>query len=638
MALQRDDVTLDQIWSLLETSADGLWLWDVEADRVLWSESLLRSLGYPEGERNVDDIIGLVHPDDREPFHSAIRRQVEGESAVRVEIRLRSYHGEWVAVQAHGISTRGADGAATARVGYLTDVSKLREAEESLRRSERRLRVFLDASPAAAFLKTADSTHLYVNDFAAKLAGVPPEEMLGRRHVEIFPPDIAAALDETDARVRRTGEKQEWMGPISREDGTERWAHDIKFPVELEDGEVGVGGFAFDVTELRRAQVAAETGQRLESIGRLAGGIAHDFNNMLSIILGYSRMVEDELPADSPARAHIAEVISAATHSVDVTRQLLAFARQQAIQPRQLDLIDRVARISRLLERLIGEKVELEVDLPASVAPVRLDPSQLDQVLTNLCLNAKDAIEGDGTITVRLFDAPAMEGGGHSGMEADDVRRRAHVVLSVSDDGSGIPPQHLDGIFEPFFTTKPMGQGTGLGLATVYGIVQQNGGRIEVDSEVGVGTTFTLRFPTGHGEGEGAGAHPDRPAVAERKTVLVVEDEPALLRLNEEMLRRAGYDVYGAVSPDEALEVLDAVDCVDVLVTDVIMPRMNGKELAEVAVQRHPDLRVLFVSGYTDEVISNSGVVDEQVAFLQKPFLRDALVRAIEALVGDAAG
>jgi CheY-like chemotaxis protein len=358
----------------------------------------------------------------------------------------------------------------------------------------------------------------------------------------------------------------------------------------------------------------------MESVGRLAGGVAHDFNNMLSVILGYTGLALDQMAPDHPLRDHLQQALSAAQRSAEITRQLLAFARKQTIAPRELDLNETVEGMLKMLRRLIGEDVDLIWQPGPAVWPVMMDPTQIDQILANLCVNARDAISGVGTLTIETATAVVDEAScaGYPGVAAGNF-----VILSVSDNGCGMDRKTLEHLFEPFFTTKDPSKGTGLGLATVDGIVRQNHGFVDVRSQVGLGTTFQIYLPALETAEDAAatGAPPATPRARTGETVLVVEDESAILRLSTMMLEALGYTVLTASAPAGAVDLAQRhAGPIHLLITDVVMPDMNGKELARQLLAIRPDARVLFMSGYTADVIAHHGVLDPGVQFIQKPF------------------
>ncbi|MBI9077766.1 MAG: response regulator, partial [Desulfatibacillum sp.] len=381
-----------------------------------------------------------------------------------------------------------------------------------------------------------------------------------------------------------------------------------------------------DITEQKKAEKERAAlkeqfhqAQKIESVGRLAGGVAHDFNNMLSVIIGHTEMALEQLDKAQPLFADLKEVHSAALRSADLTRQLLAFARKQAIAPKKLDLNEALSKMLKMLQRLMGEDIDL-VWLPgACLGNIKMDPSQLDQILANLCVNARQAISGVGKVTIETKNMIFDEGycADHPGFFPGEF-----VLLAVSDNGEGMNREILDHLFEPFFTTKEMGKGTGLGLATVYGIVKQNNGFINVYSEPGEGTTFKIYLPL-H-ESPGGQVQEDELGEIEPghgETILLVEDEAAIMKMGTMMLSRLGYTVLTANTPAEALEIArEHAGTIQLIFTDVIMPGMNGRDLAERVQALCPNLKVLYMSGYTANVIAHHGVLEDAVHFVQKPF------------------
>ncbi|MBF0202066.1 MAG: response regulator, partial [Desulfamplus sp.] len=381
-----------------------------------------------------------------------------------------------------------------------------------------------------------------------------------------------------------------------------------------------------DITKRKEAEAVQERlqeqlhhAQKMESVGRLAGGVAHDFNNMLGVILGYVEFALENSKENNSDNHDLKEIQKAAQRSADLTKQLLTFARKQVISPKTLDLNDTVEIMLNILRRIIGEDINLAWKPSANLWPVKMDPSQIDQILANLCVNARDAISGVGRLTIetgkKSFDEDYCKQ--YSGFTPGDF-----VLLSVSDNGCGMDSNTMDNLFEPFFTTKEVGQGTGLGLATVYGIVQQNNGFINVYSEPGLGSTFKIYLPRLIADEEIDKAVPRKKAASGgTETILLVEDEPAILKMTKMMLERKGYAVISAATPAEALEKAKNYSRpIDLLMTDVVMPEMNGRELAEKIIYLYPGIKRLFMSGYTADIIAHKGFLDDGVEFIQKPF------------------
>jgi len=535
--------------------------------------------------------------------------------------------------------------------GMARDISARKAAECKLRDSEERYRALVMQSSECLILHDPGGRIHDVNARACATYGYSRDELLRMKVSDLDPDYEDRADDGRFYELMVPGEPLQFEARQRSKSGRE-------FPVEVRLSLVEIGGqhmiqgLCRDITERRRLEEEQKSlqqqllqAQKLESVGRLAGGVAHDFNNMLSVILGHAELAGENVSSDSPVRFHLNEIQQAAQRSAGLTRQLLAFARRQMIAPRALDLNASIESLLTMLERLIGESIDLRWQPGEQVDPVLIDPAQVDQLLTNLVVNARDAIDGIGRITIGtdLAELQAAECVGKVG-----ARPGRYLVLTVADDGQGMEGETLAHIFEPFYTTKAMGESTGLGLATVYGIVDQNHGFIEVESEPEVGTTFRIYLPAltvageAHSGGRGETAPSNEPRVergaktnraamrAEEATILLVEDERAMLSLGAKLLAGLGFRVLAASTPKEALHrAQESSDRIDLLITDVVMPEMNGYQLAERLRGDIPDLPCLYVSGYSDDALAEHHVLEEDVSFLQKPFTRDELTAAI---------
>ncbi len=491
-------------------------------------------------------------------------------------------------------------------------------ARESLDRERTLLRTLIDTLPDMIFTKDTAGRFTSANPAArAEWAAQRESEMLGRTVFDRFPASVAEALHSEDMAV--VGGR----ALINREvsslgvDGSTRWSLVIKVPLRDNTGAiVGLIGISRNITERRQLEEQLRQAQKMEAVGRLAGGIAHDFNNLLTIIFGYSDVLRSEMSEADGARESVDAINDAAARAAALTRQLLAFSRQSMLQPKVLDLNATISDTGRMLSRLIGENIDVSLVLDPSIARVRVDPGQLDQVLMNLAVNARDAMPTGGSLTISTHrtDLSAARAA------RLELTAGAHVMVEVNDTGCGMTPEVVARIFEPFFTTKSVGNGTGLGLAMVFGIVRQSGGAIEVESEVGAGSTFRIFLPV-VSEGISGAADSGRSAVRGTETLLLVEDDHGVRELAVAGLRAHGYTVLSALDGRAALDVAGQHrGPIALLVTDVVMPHMSGGELANQLRLRRPDIRVLFVSGYTNDAVVREGVLLSEVAFLQKPY------------------
>ncbi len=519
--------------------------------------------------------------------------------------------------------------------GITIDVTPRMRAEQALRASEDRYRSLVELAGSVIVVVDDEGRIVEFNRAA--------EAFFGRRRTEVLNSDFSGTLVP-----------EAWREPVAADFASIRQGHalrerEIDLPMpdgsrrsflwngsRLVDGGNGQGSILIigqDISELRRLETQLLLSQRMEGIGRLAGGIAHDFNNLLTAILGHAEMARTDVAPEDPAQSNIAEITRAAQRAADLTRQLLAFARRQIIEPRIVDLNGLVLNVDRMLRRLLGEDVELETAAEPALWRVRIDPGQFEQVLVNLAVNARDAMPEGGRLTIETSNVVLDE---EFARHHTTVHAGPHVLLAVSDSGMGMDADVLAHIFEPFFTTKEVGKGTGLGLATCYGIVKQNRGSIWVYSEKGLGTTFKIYLPRAEEAVEPREVAEPRHAAAQRgsESVLLVEDETIVRDLAAAALRRQGYQVTTASTGVEALDLTrQALRPFDVLVTDVVMPQMGGLPLAERLRVEYPDLKVLFISGYTENTITRDGVLTPGMTLLQKPFTPGQLVQRVRDLI-----
>jgi len=574
----------------------------------------------------------VIHPNDRERVWKEVQRAVAQNRAFTIEYRILPVDGRRCWVRERGLAVQDPVGAEEALEGFIAEITPLVDAEGALRESERRYREMFRRLPIQTYTWRLVDGEFVLEDAneatrVATSGGI--DEEFGRAASDFYSdlPEVVAEMH----RCVRSGEvikverdyQYRTTGKVCRLVMTHSF-----IPPDL------VMVHADDVTQQRQTEDQLRVSQKMEAIGQLAGGVAHDFNNLLTVINSYARFVIEELPVGDPIRADVAEIERAGDRATALTGQLLAFGRRQVRRPELLSINHVVDGLESMLSRLIGEDIELRIRLADDLRAVEADPGQVEQVIMNIAVNARDAMPRGGKLTIET-----------SNVELDrayaarrvSVSPGSYVLLAMTDSGHGMDARTRDRIFEPFYTTKEKGRGTGLGMSTVYGIVKQSNGNIWVYSEPGLGTTFKVYLPSL----EGPTVRRRRPAIAERptggETVLVVEDEDAVRRVTRRILEDAGYVVLTAASGDEALLLMEEhAGDIHLLVTDVVMPQMSGKQLADRLGQSHPGLKVLFMSGYSDEAVVHHGVLARDARFIAKPFSFAALTRAVREIL-DAA-
>ena len=598
--------------------------WNAAAERI-YGVTSHEAIGRPISEILPSEFKGYSYLE----FIEALDRS----NRFRYEVRRRLRDGSWVDIEASAVVLRDDDGRITGYVTVNRDVTVRKRAEMALRASQERLARVLDTSNEAIWIVDVQGRTEFVNARAAEFFGAGQDEMLGRPILD-FVPERGRPLAQEDMKSLARGDSIRREFVARRPDGSERWIEMSRSALRDPDGRVtgGVGVF-MDVTEHRRAREQLLQAQKMDAVGRLASGIAHDFNNLLVVILSCSGYLIDSLSAGDPRRTDASEIKQAGERAASLVKQLLAFGRRSSFQPIPADLNTVVLGIEKLLRRTIGEDVVMSVSLASEPWSSRIDPSHFEQVLLNLVVNARDAMPAGGALRIRTSNATLTQA--PPGCEGIPPGR--YVVLAVSDEGGGIAPEVLPKIFEPFFTTKDEGRGTGLGLATVYGIVEQARGRIAVASQPGLGTTFTIYLPACDS------AEREDAVVAEElrervqghgQAVLVVEDEEAVRRVARRMLEASGFRVLEAGGVAEALRRLQDDASVDVVLTDVIMPQGSGTDLEAAAAELRPNMPVVLMSGYSDwqRASARSGRV------LVKPFTADALVTRIREALDSSRG
>ncbi|HVJ16855.1 MAG TPA: PAS domain-containing protein [Polyangiaceae bacterium] len=628
--LEKDRSRYDLVF---RATRDAVWEWDVTTERAWWNQRQYEILGYhPETTKpSYEAWVSRVHPEDRDRVVATFNDAVaSGVLTWEDEYRFLRVDGSLGTTQDRGYIERDEQGNPLRMVGVMRDVTEQRAASQALAESEERFRQLTSAIDQVFWLTNTQGSEIYYVSPAY-------EKIWGRSCQSAYDDSrsFTQAIHEDDLPQvlahlpSKTG--YDIVYRIRRPDGQIAWIRDRAFNViDAEGNPVRVAGVATDITAQRNLEEQLLQSRKIESIGRLAGGVAHDFNNLLSVILSSTEFAMRDLPASS--HGDLQQIRDAAERAAELTSQLLSFARRQVVAPRLLDLNELAKRMHDLLRRVIGEQVELETALAKGLYPVLADPGQLEQVLLNLAVNARDAMPDGGRLTIETKNLSLDQAYVklHANVSVGD-----YVMLAVSDTGTGIAPDVLEHIFEPFFTTKMPGRGTGLGLATCYGAIRQAGGQILVYSEPGRGTTFKILLPRASGDqaADRTKAQPER-LLRGTETVLVVEDDALLRSVAVRILREHGYEVLEARSGREALDVVRVhAGTLHLLLTDVVMPNMNGVELARRLTELRPGLPVLYTSGYTENTIVHHGVLEPNVAFLPKPYVAIKLLTAVRAVL-----
>jgi two-component system cell cycle sensor histidine kinase/response regulator CckA len=618
--------------ALLEYSHEMVALLDRNGEWLYASPATKRQLGFDVEELTGRNAFDFVHPEDRLDAAATLAALAGTTAPVVAEARIRHKDGSWRRLEGtfHNLLR---DPAVSAIVVNYRDVTDQRAAEVSHRRLQTDVTRIVDSTGVGIWELDLATGHLAWSEQTAAQMGMALADFDGRLETffaRVHPDDREKLQRAADTAIQQGGLGFDVEFRMNLPDGTTKWLENKGQVTYSGDGQpTHLGGVSFDISARKLLEHQLHQAQKLDALGRLAGGVAHDFNNLLTAILGFAEFVAGDLEPDDARLGDIGEITRAAQSATALTKQLLAFSRKQAIEPRTLNLNRVTNHAERMLRRLIGEDIDLSVRLGPEVRDIWADAGQIEQVLVNLAVNARDAMPNGGRLSIETSNAEL--GREYLGLHAS-VAPGPYVLLVVSDTGQGMSAEVQSRIFEPFFTTKAAGHGTGLGLATVYGIVKQSGGHVWVYSEEGHGTTFKVYFPRldqkAHVDGPTHPSHPED--LTGHGTILLVEDNEQVRRLAVRALVKCGYDVLDAASPDHALAIATSPDStIDLLVTDIVLPGMNGNILAEKLRERQPSLKCIFMSGYTGDVLAHHLTDHADAAFLQKPFTADSLARHV---------
>lgn len=632
--IRKQLVEREELFHLIsENAADMIAVVDMDGHRLFNSLSYGKLLGYSPEELQASSGFEQIHPEDRERVKKAAEEGRRSGIGKMLEYRIRHKNGTWIVLESTSSVIRNAKGEPEKFVIVNRDITERKNAEEAFQRSEANFRSVVEHAPYGIYRASLDGRFLQVNPALRKMLGYENEEDLLRQDLakDIFRHggeyERLAELLASTAELRDV--EMEWK----KQDATPITVRCSGRRIKDQSGAPGyLEVFAEDVTEKRVLEKQFRMAQKMEAIGRLSGGIAHDFNNLLGVIIGYSRLLTRSLSQDKALCEHAVEIEKAGQRAASLTKQLLAFSRQQVLTPAVLNLNTLVTDMEKMLPRLLGEDIKVSLALDPNLGTVKADQSQIEQVIMNLAVNARDAMPSGGELKICTGN-----------VELDVAYTRSHpgsrvgkyVMLAVSDSGVGMDVATLSHIFEPFFTTKDLGKGTGLGLATVYGIVKQSSGYIWVDSVPGKGASFQTYLPQFEGrvtlEESKVGLGDE---LRGSECILLVEDAEPLRRLAERFLEAAGFRVLSAASGEEALGIASTCSRhLDLLLTDVVMPGMNGRVLAEQLQPRQSGMKVLYMSGYTDTFIAGHGVLNPDTHLLHKPFTEEVLIRKVREVL-----
>jgi PAS domain S-box-containing protein len=604
---------------------------------LMANEAISKMFGYESPEQFMQSNVSDLYVDRAEM--EAFSKQLLAQGSVNAAmLRVKKRDGSpfWASVTARAV--RNDQGEIKYFEGIIEDITERKRAEQALRESEEKYRSLVETTSDWIWETDKKGTYTYSSPTVTDLLGYKPEEIIGKTPFDFMPSEEAKRVSGIFHRALSLQISFDSIENVNlHKNGSHVVMETNGVPIFSGKGELlGYRGIDRNITARKSLENQLIQAQKMEAIGTLAGGVAHDFNNMLSIILGNTEMIMEALDKANPVVANLQEIQKAAEYSTDLTRQLLAFARKQTIAPKVLDINEAIEGMLKMLRRLIGENIDLAWLPKIGLWPVKVDPSQIDQVLANLCVNARDSIKGVGKLTIETgntdFDEEYCRN--HVGFKPGD-----YVMIAVSDNGVGMDKETLDSIFEPFFTTKGIGEGTGLGLSTVYGIVKQNNGFINIYSELGEGTTIKIYLPRYAGKMlQPQLRKQDKADVGGDETILLVEDDNSILRMTTMMLERMGYCVIGTSSPSEAIRICEShPEEIDLLITDVVMPEMSGRDLAQKILYLNPSLKCLFISGYTANVIAHHGVLDDGVHFIHKPFAKQEIAKKVRQVLDERA-
>lgn len=622
---------------IFKSSAIGIARVDLDGRLIESNPAFQNMLGYSGKELSEMVFADFTHPDDVETDLKLFKELISGKRK-EYNIEKRYIRKDKKIIWGHltGSLVQAEDGKPLFGIGMVEDITERRQAEEALDKEHILLRTLIDELPDLIYVKDNKSRFTVANRRIAQFMGAEtPGDLIGKTDFDYYSKDIAQIFFSTEQNIIQTGkpyiQKDE---PIPFPSGITRQVLTTKIPLRDTSGKIiGIIGMGHDLTEYKELENQLLQSQKMDAIGRLTGGIAHDFNNVLTAIMGYTEFLQMKLKKDKTLLSYVKEIRKAGERAVSLTRQLLAFSRKQILQPMVININSIVTDMEKMLKRLIGEDIDLVAKLDPKLGNIKADPSQIDQIIMNIAINAKDAMPQGGKLTIETENVYLDRKYASIHVSA---KPGAYVMLAISDNGVGMDKETKDQIFEPFFTTKKEGKGTGLGLSTVYGIVKQSGGNIWVYSEPKKGTTFKIYLPRVFSK-----IQQEQLSIGKVKkttgteTIFIVEDEEQVREMISYGLKNFGYEVVQSKSGEDALDVIEKQEfhIYDLLITDIVLPGLNGRELAEKVNQINEDTKVLYISGYADDAIVHHGILEEGINFLPKPFTLHDLGRKVREIL-----
>tara|TARA_R110002020_G_scaffold428155_4_gene637746 strand:+ start:24805 stop:26739 length:1935 start_codon:yes stop_codon:yes gene_type:complete len=631
--LAAQTIAPEHYWAMMEAVSSGMFYWSVREDSVQWSPKLHQTLGYAAQEyAGVSDTFALMHPEDLDPYKEILQTAMAARRDYTASVRLKNAKGAYqhFEVSAHWMPAPDDD--RPDLIGFLRDVTDLTESRAQARRSEQIFHALCENMPAAVFIKGLDGVYIYGNELAAAYVGRTKETFIGRTASDIFDTETALALKAVDERLIRTGGSISRQSTFETERGEGRSMLDTTFLIDgLSEGEKLIAGVAFDTTKQHEAEQAVARSQRLEALGQLVGGIAHDFNNTLAVLKGNLELLQ-LIDDKSECQLFCKEMDDAIERGRRLTMQLLAYGRKAVLSPKIHSLSDILAESDRMLRRVLPETIHIEMVAGGGLWNTLIDRSQVENAILNLAINARDSMPDGGKLTLETrnirLDADYVDD------RHEPVTPGRYVMLAVTDTGSGMSKDVMDRAFEPFFTTKSVGQGSGMGLAMVHGLMSQIGGSARIYSERDVGTTVKLYFRASEEATELELEQTPMPIAPGTAHILLAEDEKSVREMLTRQLQSLGYQVTVAVNGDLAFELLLDDPSIELLITDVVMPgRLQGPMLARKAREHRPDLPVLFMSGYPREAAIHGNGLQERDINLMKPVGMQDFAAAITELL-----